>query len=205
MACLGREEVTANGFRYIGLKSSLCPVNWLGLWKRKQRKLRTEDIWMITQHMWRRCLTNQVLVGGRKLRPSHQRMVTLKLVGSIRVKDWRGLGVGRGEWGTLESRTGALGVEAAVSTAEVPCVAASCRLLTLSSSALQPCLLPSQLGQWGCSSLSPFWFYSFLGGMRLPVCHPCLALDGSYRYTHQCQYLLLSCQLVFLKLGYLRI
>lgn len=49
--------------------------------------------------------------------------------------------------GGHSSRTGALGVGATVFMAEVLCVAVSRRLLTLSSSALQPHLLPSQLGQ----------------------------------------------------------
>ena len=56
-------------------------------------------------------------------------------------------GGGEGESGGLSSRTGALGAGAAVFMAEVLCVIVSCRLLTLSSSALQPHLLPSQLGQ----------------------------------------------------------
>lgn len=49
--------------------------------------------------------------------------------------------------GGHSSRMGALGVGATVFMAEVLCVAVSRRLLTLSSSALQPHLLPSQLGQ----------------------------------------------------------
>lgn len=76
--------------------------------QKTKRKLRTEDIWMITQHMWRRQLTNQVLVGGRKLRPSRHRMVTLKLVGSISVTDWRGLGAGRREVGDTQAGQGLL-------------------------------------------------------------------------------------------------
>lgn len=156
----------------------------------KTRKLRTEDIWMITQHTWERCLTNQVLVAGRKLRPSHQRMVTLKLVGSIRVKDWRRAGGGEGVGGHSRAGWGALGVEAAVSTAEVPCVAASRRLLTLSSSAFQPRLLPisTRTVRVFLYLLSGF-VLSWVGWDSLYVVHACL--DGSYRYAHQCQYLLL--------------
>lgn len=151
-------------------------------------------------HVGRRCLTNQVLVVGGSWDHRIRGWSHWSWWGAFVLKTER---AGGGRW-CINLRAGWGSCEAAVSTAEwVPCVAASRRLW--------PCLLrhSSPASHLNSDSKGVVLIISFLGfvlscGMRLPVCRPCLPLDGSYRYAHQCQYLLLSCQLVF-QSKYLRI